>query len=164
MPIWLTITMEASMIMANLIAPLLAKWVELRMLQPKNTPVPNQPKKRIQRVMESVFKICRSPFIFPPLIIAINTYSLLIAMSHANPLTAIKVLVISATTSSIVFGLLYMLVLHLANWISDASTLGINNANAVLEIRDILATMQPTLQSEKGSTNKKSKGKQTHRE
>jgi len=141
MPIWLQITMSASMVIVTLAAPSLAEVVKARIVQPKKSPDPSQPKNLILKVIGVALWLCGEPFVIPPLLVALNTYTLVEMMRHANPLNPMKVLIISATTTSIAFAVLYALALYLGRWIRQTSARTLDLLRMNLELQEILDTL-----------------------
>jgi hypothetical protein len=105
MPNWLTITLSASTIIATVIAPLLAVFIQFRISQPKSTPDPNQPKNLIQRIGGWLNHFALSGwFVSLPLLgIPLDIWQIHSELAKTTPLTRGSVFGISMLLSSIVF-------------------------------------------------------------
>src|SRR5450432_569240 len=71
-PIWLQITVSIATIIALFAGPSLAEVVKFRINHPKPNPATNQPPNLIQRIGLWSLAHSSSPWVFPPIILAMN--------------------------------------------------------------------------------------------
>jgi len=127
------------MVIAVLIAPSLAELVKARMSQPKPSPDINQPKNLSQRIGGWVIEFISSPFLFPPLLIAVNIVILLFEVRRYSrvPVTIMAVLFICIRVAFITFFLVMMFVGHLISILSRGIKKTAEIQSDVVEIIEI---------------------------
>ena len=98
---WINVAMIIAVIMtaaATLVGPVLAVYVQVRMTQPRPTPVTSQPKNRIQRI-GGVLKRHFKTFAFSYLMLALDIFLLIRELRDPAPLMRHSVFAISVYTT-----------------------------------------------------------------
>jgi hypothetical protein len=135
---WLMIALIITSFIAQLIAPTLAELVKSRINQPKPTPDPNQPKNLRQRIGGWVDQIALSPWVLPPLAIAVDIWILILQVRNVGPVTRGSVVAMSTAVAGGFFSLLNMSLLNTGQIVRTQHQ---NRAKETLETFGILKEM-----------------------
>jgi formate hydrogenlyase subunit 3/multisubunit Na+/H+ antiporter MnhD subunit len=135
---WLMIALIITSFIAQLIAPTLAELVKSRINQPKPTPDPNQPKNLSQRIGGWVIQASLSPWVLPPLAIAIDIWILVLQVRNVGPITRGSVVAMSTAVAGGFFTLLNMSLLNTGQIVRAQSR---NRAKETLEMFGLLKDM-----------------------